>query len=99
MSGIIVDRTLLYLQAQPDGFQPGDAFVTVILEIAALGFKVRVKSGKLKSLDPPRIEGKSKEESHVFTIEEDARRCFREQIELLTQIGFHPPPPIDPMSA
>jgi hypothetical protein len=98
MSGIIVDRALLYLQSQPDGFQPGDAFVTVILEIAASGFKVRVKSGKLQSLDPPKIEGKPNEESRVFTIEEDARRCFKEQIELLTQMGFHPLSPIDKQS-
>ena len=94
-----MDRAVLYLQSQPDAFQPGDAFVTVILEISASGFKVRVKSGKLKSIDPPTIEGKSKEESYLFTIEEDARRSFKEQIELLTQVGFHPPPPIHTKTA
>ena len=89
MSGIIVDRAILYLSSQTE-FRPGDAFVFVILEIGASGFKVRVKTGKLKSMNPPLIEGKSKEEFHIFQVEEDARRYFKSQVELLTQIGFHP---------
>lgn len=89
MSGIIVDRALLHLQSQSAEFQPGDAFVTVIFEVAASGFKVRVKSGKLKSINPPKILGKSQEESHIFKREEEARRYFKEQIELLRQVGFH----------
>jgi hypothetical protein len=92
MSGIIVDRAILYLSSQT-GFRPGDAFVFVILEIGASGFKVRVKTGTLKSLDPPLIEGKSKEEFHIFQVEEDARRYFKSQVELLRQIGFHPAMP------
>jgi hypothetical protein len=93
MSGIIVDRAILYLLSQPDGFQLGDAFVFVIFEIAASGFKVRVKSGKLKSIDPLAIKGESKEITHVFQIEEEARRYFKEQIDLLTQVGFRRPSP------
>ena len=89
MSGIIVDRAVLHWQSQSAEFRPGDAFATVIFEIAASGFKVRVKSGRLKSMDPPMIEGKSNEESHIFKVEEDARRYFREKIELLKQVGFH----------
>ena len=92
MSGIIVDRAILYLSSQT-GFRPGDAFVFVILEIGASGFKVRVKTGKLKSMNPPLIEGKSKEEFNIFQVEEDARRYFKSQVELLTQIGFHPSMP------
>lgn len=99
MSGIIVDRAVLYLQSQPDGFQPGDSFVSVILEISSTGFKVRLKSGKLKSIDPPTIAGKSKEESRLFTIEEEARQYFKEQVDLLRQVGFHPPSPFDKKTA
>jgi len=47
MSGIIVDRALLHFHSQALEFRPGDAFVSVIFEIAASGFKVRVKSGTL----------------------------------------------------
>jgi hypothetical protein len=90
MSGIIVDRAVLYLQSQPASLQPGDALASVILEVAASGFKVRVKSGKLKSIDPLTIEGRSKEQTRVFKAQEDARQYFKEQIELLTHIGFHP---------
>jgi hypothetical protein len=89
MSGIIVDRSLLHLQSQSTELRPGDAFVSVIFEIAASGFKVRVKSGKLKSTDPPMILGNSKEETRIFTAEEDARRYFKQKIELLRQVGFH----------
>lgn len=99
MSGIIVDRAVLYLQSQPARLLPGDALAFVILEVAASGFKVRVKSGKLKSMEPPTIEGKSKETMRVFEIEEDARRYFKEQIQLLTQIGFHRSSPGDKRSA
>lgn len=88
MSGIIVDRAILYLQTQPAGILPGDVLVFLILEIAASGFKVRVKSGKLKSINPPLMEGKSTEETHIFQVEEDAKRDFRERVELLTQIGY-----------
>ena len=93
MSGIVVDRAILYLLSQPDGFQPGDAFAFVIFEIAPAGFKVRVKSGKLKLINPLTIEGVSKEETLVFEIEEDARRCFKEKIELFTNVGFRPSSP------
>jgi hypothetical protein len=89
MSGVILDRVLLHLQSQSVEFRPGDAFVSVIFEIAASGFKVRVKSGKLKSIDPPMVLEKSQEESHIFNVEEDARRYFKQQIELLRQAGFH----------
>jgi hypothetical protein len=99
MSGIIVDRAVFYLQSQPAKLQPGDTFVSVILEVAASGFKVRVKSGKLKSTDPPLIEGKSKQQSQVFEIEENARLYFKEQIELLTQIGFQRTLPIHKQTA
>ena len=99
MSGIIVDRAVLYLQSQPARLLPGDALVVVILEVAALGFKVRAKSGKLKSMDPPTIEGKSKEKARVFEIEGDARRYVKEQIELLTQIGFQWTSPSNKKSA
>jgi hypothetical protein len=90
MSGIIVDRAVLYSQSQPAGIEPSVVFV--ILEVAASGFKVRVKSGRLKSIDPPSIEGKSKEETRVFESEEDSMQFFKEQIELLTQIGFRRTP-------
>jgi len=89
MSGIIVDRAVLYLQSEPARLQSGDVLASVILEVAASGFRVRVKSGKLKSIDPPTIQGKSKEQARVFELEVDARRHFNEQIESLTQIGFH----------
>lgn len=89
MSGIIVDRALLHLQSQSAEFRPGDAFVSVIFEIAASGFKVRVKAGNLKSIDPPIVLGKSKEVSRIFKIEEDARRYFKEQIEFHREVGFH----------
>ena len=89
MSGIIVDRALLHLQSQSNESRPGDAFISVIFEIGASGFKVRLKSGNLKSIDPPTLLGKSKEESRVFTREEDARRYFKEQIDFLRQVGFH----------
>jgi len=69
------------------------------LEVAALGYKVRIKSGNLKSIDPPTIERKAKEQTRVFEIEEDARRYFKEQIELLKQVGFHPPSPINRKTA
>jgi hypothetical protein len=95
MSGIIVDRAILYLQSQPARLQPGDALASVILEVAASGFKVRVKSGKLKSIDPLTVEGKSKEQTRVFKTQEDATQYFKEQIELLTHIGFHPTLPIN----
>ena len=88
MSGIVVDRCLLHLQSQSTELRPGDAFVSVIFEIAASGFKVRVKSGKLKSI-PPMILGNSQEETRIFTAEEDARRYFKQKIELLRQVGFH----------
>jgi hypothetical protein len=90
MSGIIVDRAVLYLQSQPAGPEPSVVFV--MLEVGASGFKVRVKSGRLRSIDPPSIEGKSKEQTRVFESEEDARRFFKEQIESLTQIGFRREP-------
>jgi hypothetical protein len=99
MSGIIVDRAVFYLQSHPAELQPGDAFVSVILEVAASGFKVRIKSGKLKSTDPPLIEGKSKQQSQVFEIEESARRYFKEQIELLTQTGYQRTLPIHKQTA
>lgn len=99
MSGIIMDRAVLYLQSQPPDLQPGDALVSVILEVAASGYKVRIKSGNLKSIDPPTIERKAKEQTRVFEIEEDARRYFKEQIELLKQGGFHPPSPINRKTA
>jgi len=89
MSGIIVDRALLYLQSQSAEFRAGDAFVFVIFEIGASGFKVRLKSGNLKSIVPPILLGKSKEDSRVFTREEDARRYFKTQIDSLRQVGFH----------
>ena len=89
MSGIIVDRALLHFHSQALEFRPGDAFVSVIFEIAASGFKVRVKSGTLKSIDTPTILGKSREESRLFKVEEDARRYFHEQIEMLREVGFH----------
>jgi len=89
MSGIIVDRALLHLQSQSAEFQPGDRFVSVLFEIAASGFKVRVKDGILKSTHPPTILGKSmKEETRIFKVEEDARRYFKEQIELFRRVGF-----------
>lgn len=93
MSGIIVDRAILYLLSQPERFRPGDGFVFVIFEIAPAGFKVRVKSGKLKLMNPLTIEGASKEETLVFEIEEDARRCFNEKIESFTKVGFRPSSP------
>ena len=93
MSGIIVDRALLHLQSRPTEIRPGDAFVSVIFEIGASGFKVRLKSGNLKSIDPPTLLPKSKEASRVFTREEDARRYFKEQIEFLRQVGFQEPAP------
>ena len=99
MSGIIVDRAVFYLQSQPAKLQPGDAFASVILEVSASGFMVRVKSGRLKSTDPPLIEGKSKQRSQVFEIEENARRYFKEQIELLTRIGFQRTLPIHKQTA
>ena len=93
MSGIIVDRALLHLQSHSTELRPGDAFVSVIFEIGASGFHVRLKSGNLKSIDPPTLLGESKEASRVFTREEDARRYFNEQIEFLRQDGFHEPAP------
>jgi len=93
MSGIIVDRALLHLPSHPAELRPGDAFVSVIFEIASSGFKVRVKSVNLKSIDPPTVQGKSREESRIFKVEEDARRYFNEQIELLRRVGFLEPAP------
>ena len=90
MSGIIVDRALLHLQSRSAALRPGDRFVSVIFEIAASGFKVRVKDGVLKSIHPLTILGKSmKEETRIFKVEEDARRYFQEQIELFRRVGFH----------
>jgi hypothetical protein len=37
------------------------------------------------------VLGKAKEESRLFKVEEEARRYFQEQIELLRRIGFHEP--------
>jgi hypothetical protein len=91
MSGIIVDRALLHLQSQSAPVRPGDRFVSVIFEIASSGFKVRVKDGVLKSIHRLIIEDKSmKEETRIFKVEEDARRCFKEQIESFRQLGLQP---------
>jgi len=61
MSGIIVDRALLHLQSQSTELRPGDAFVSVIFEIGASGFHVRLKSRQPevdRSADTPgRIKG------------------------------------------
>jgi hypothetical protein len=94
MSGIIVDRALLHLQSQPAEFRPGDRFVSVIFEIAASGFKVRVKAGILKSVDPPTLLGKSQEEeTRIFKVEAEARRYFTQQIESFGRVGFQRSPP------
>ena len=91
LSGIIVDRALLHLPTQSPEFRPGVRFASVLFEIAASGFKVRVKGGILKSIDPLTILGKSmKEETRIFKVEEDARCYFEEQIELFfRRVGFH----------
>lgn len=90
MSGIIVDRALLHLESQSAEFRAGDPFVSVIFEIAASGFKVRVKAGTLKSIDPPTLLGNSmKEETRIFKVEEEARRYFQDQVELFSRAGFH----------
>ena len=89
MSGIVLDRAILYLQSHGAGLVPGDAFAAVILEVGAIGFKVRVKSGKLKSINPPTGEGKSKADSHVFKGEDEARQYFEDRIESFRQVGFH----------
>ena len=90
MSGIIVDRALLHLPSQSTEFSPGDRFVSVLFEISPSGFKVRMKGGTLKSIDPLTILGESmKEETHIFEVEEDAKRYFNQQIESLRRIGFH----------
>ena len=91
MSGIIVDRALLHLQSQSAALRPGDRVVSVIFEIAPSGFKVRVKDGVLKSIHRLTILDKSmKEEIRIFKVEEDARRYFKEQIELFSRLGFQP---------
>ena len=90
MSGIIVDRALLHLQSQSAALRPGDRFVSVLFEIAPSGFKVRVKDGVLKSIHRLTILDKSmKEEIRIFKVEEDARRYFKERIELFRRLGFH----------
>ena len=91
MSGIIVDRALLHLESQSAEFRAGDPFVSVIFEIAASGFKVRIKAGTLKSVDPPTLlDNSMKEETRIFKLEEEARRYFRDQIESFGRAGFHP---------
>jgi hypothetical protein len=81
---------LLHLQSQSAALRPGDRVVSVIFEIAPSGFKVRVKDGVLKSIHRLTILDKSmKEEIRIFKVEEDARRYFKEQIELFRRVGFH----------
>jgi hypothetical protein len=90
MSGVIVDRALFHLQSQSAALRPGDRFVTVIFEISASGFKVRVKDGVLKSIYRLTLDKSMKEDIRIFKAEEDARCYFKEQIELCRQLGFQP---------